>query len=656
MLPLKYIMLTLSITVASIGCKAQIIDPDTYKWDSIPAKMAIENRFSNASAVILKDLRLYHYYYDKKKQKSDLSLEEIRYRTIQINDTRAIEYYNKLYIPISGVLEVVEIHARTISPTGQVVELNKDKIRELDNKEGEGAYKIYAFEGLEKGGRLEYFYKLRKEPEYTLRTTIQSTDPVQMHQVEIITPDNLKFDHKTYNGMANEIDTVIDEKRFMLLTAKDILGKDEEKYSNYSAELMRHEFQLAYNSAVGKGRVLSYNTAVERTYPVYFTPDPKAAKSLKKLSQQLGLSKLDQRQKIKHIENYVKENIQEVKSSTSDLFGIGKIIQNKLGNPTGITRLYIQLFRANGITCQLVYTTDRTKVPFDADFESWNYLSEILIYFPALDEYLDPSDVKYRFPFIPVTYTLNNGLFMEEISTGKVKSATAVVKQIKAQAHENNGEVIDAYCKLTADMDSVDVKFTHSYKGVMSSLYRYVFNVVQQEDKKKQLDLMMKFFMPDSRIVRAEIKNTDYLDSEKPIETVGEVVGASLIERTGKDVIFKIGDLLGPQTELYQEKERQSDIDVEYAHSLIRIIRLEVPKGYKLSGLDAIKMNLHYNYGGKDAYGFISDYTLAGDVLTIHINEYYYVVRLPKSEFSNFRKVINASADFNKVNVVLEKL
>jgi hypothetical protein len=83
---------------------------------------------------------------------------------------------------------------------------------------------------------------------------------------------------------------------------------------------------------------------------------------------------------------------------------------------------------------------------------------------------------------------------------------------------------------------------------------------------------------------------------------------------------------------------------------------LQIPAGYKLSGQDAIKMNIHFDFGGKDSYGFISDYTLADNVLTISIREYYYAVQLPKSEFENFRKVINASADFNKVNIVLEKL
>ena len=636
--------------------QAQVIKVENYKWTAAPEKIEVAKQFADASAVVLEDVRIYNYYYDKVKEKDNLVLEQTHHKIIQINDTRAIEGYNRLYIPLSGVIEIVDIQARTIAPDGKVTELDKYKIKELSNKEGEGAYKIFAFEGLEKGSRLEYFYKVKEEADFTLRNTVQGSDPVQLHQVEIITPENLKFEYKTYNGKSEVIDTVIDEKRYSLLTSRNVPGLEEEKYSVYSANLMRQEAQLAYNSVAGRSRILSYNTAVQRTYPVLYDIDAKVAKKIEKISDQLGLAKMDTKEKVKHIENYIKTTIQIEKTRTADLEDLSKILQNKLADNNGILKLFINFFEANGVSCQVVYTTDRSKVIFDPDFESWNYLAETLFYFPDLDQYIDPTDITYRYPLIPATYTLNNGLFMEEVTVGKFKSATYSIKKIPARDPSTNGETITADCHFTKNMDSMDVKFTRSFLGQMAAPYRLVFNYVQKDDKKKALDETMKFSMPDARVVSADVENTDFLESEKPIITTGEVVGSSLIEKTGKDVIFKVGDLIGPQTELYQEKERKTPIDVFIAHNLNRMIKLQIPAGYKLSGQDAIKMNKHFDYAGKDAYGFISDYTLADNVLTINIKEYYYAIQLPKSEFESFRKVINASADFNKVNIVLEKL
>ena len=650
-----FLLVLISLMTWSFS-QAQILRTETYKWPSKPEKIEVEKQFADASAVVLKDVRIHNFYYDKSKEKDNLTMEQIRHKVIQINDTRAIEAYNRLYIPLSGVIEILDIQARTITPDGKITELDKYKIKEVANKENEGAYKIFAFEGLEKGSRLEYFYKVKEEVDYTLRNTVQGSDPIQLHQYEIITPENLKYEYKTYNGKSVVIDTLQEEKRYILLTSHDVPGLEEEKYSTYSANLMRHEAQLSYNSVAGKSRILSYNTAVQRTYPFLFEIDAKAAKKINKISDQLGLSKMDTKEKVKHIENYIKTTIQLEKKSNTDLEDLSKVLQNKLADNNGFIKLFINFFTANGVNCQVVYTTDRSKVLFDPDFESWNYLAETILYFPDLDQYLEPTNITLRYPMISTDYTLNNGLFMEEVTVGKFKSATYTIKKIPALDVTHNGEIIDAACHFNKNMDSIDVKFTRSFMGQLAYPYRFVFNYVQKDDKKKQLDEMMKFAMADGRVVSADVTNTDFLDSEKPLVTTGEVIGSALIEKTGKDVIFKIGDLLGPQSELYQEKPRQSQVDMFYAHSYKRKIKLEIPAGYKLSGQDAIKMNIHFDYAGKDACGFVSDYTLENNVLTITITEYYNVIQLPKTEFENFRKVINAAADFNKVNVVLEKL
>lgn len=654
---IKKTLLFVIATVLSVSCiEAQVLKAENYKLPVSPEKIDVAPQFKDASAVILKDVRIYNYYYDKSTEKNNLTQEQSHYKVIQINDTRAIEVYNRLYIPLSGVIEIMDIQARTIAPDGKITELDKYKIKELSNKEGEGAYKIFAFEGLEKGSRLEYFYRVKEEVDYSLRNTVQGSDPVQFSQLEIITPGNLKFEYKTYNGKSEVVDTVLDEKRYILLTSKNIPGMEEEKYSTYSANLMRREAQLAYNTAAGKSRILSYNSTIQRSYEFIYEADAKATKKIEKVSEQMGLSKMDTKEKVKHIENYIKMGIQIEKSRTTELEDLSKILQNKLADKSGIIKLYVSFFQANGVKCQVVFTTDRNKVPLDPDFECQNYLSETILYFPDIDQYIDPYDATLRYPMISTGYTLNNGIFIEEVAVGKFKSATYSIKKIPAQDVSKSGEIIDATCRFNKNMDSVDMEFTKSYTGELAYIYRFVFNYVQKEDRKKQLDELVKFAMADGRVINEDVKNTDFLDSEKPLVITGKVKGSSLIEKTGKDVIFKIGDVLGPQSELYQEKERQSQVDMLYAHSYKRTIRLEVPAGYKLSGQEAIKMNIHFDYAGKDACGFVSDYTLSGNVLTINIREYYNMIQLPKTEFENFRKVINAAADFNKVNVVLEKL
>ena len=646
------------------AANAQFIKPENFTFPSVPEKIEVEKKFTDASAVVLKDIRIMNFFYDKDNPKKGLQSLFSTHKVIQINDTRAIESYNKIYIPLSGVIDILDIRARTISPTGVIVELNKSTIKEIQNKEGEGnGYKIFAVEGLEKGSRLEYYYKLKKEVEYSFRITTQGSEPVQLQQIHIVTPSNLKFDFKTYNGKSESVDSILAEdstgdndRRFIVITSRNVPGMEEEKYSNYTAELMRQEIQLAYNSVVGKARILTYNSAVQRMYPVFYDKDPKAEKPIEKLSKDLGLAKLSPEDKIRHIENYIKTNIQEVKSDGPDYVDVVKILQKRLARSTGIIRVYLHLFEANGINCQVVYTTDHTKAWFDPDFETWNYLDEAILYFPDFDKFLDPGTIVLRYPEIPLPYTENNGLFMEEVSIGKFKSATGTVKKIPAADVSKNGEIIDAYCKFNKSLDSVNIKVKRSYLGALASNDRFAYNYLQKDEKKKLLDELMRFCMPDGKIISEEMKNTDMLECDKPLEINGEVSGTALIEKTGKDVLFKIGDVIGPQSELYQDKPRQTNIDMELANHYSRTLKIEIPEGYKLSGVEALKMNIKFNYKGQDACGFVSDYEVKGNLLIVNITEYYNVIQYPKEEFENFRRVINASADFNKVNIVLEKI
>lgn len=138
---IAFIFVLVSLLSLSFA-QAQVIKTETYKWTSTPEKIEVSKQFADASAVVLKDVRIYNFYYDKAKEKDNLTLEQIHHKIIQINDTRAIEVYNRLYIPLAGVMEILDIQARTIAPDGKVTELDKYKIKELSNKEGEGAYKI----------------------------------------------------------------------------------------------------------------------------------------------------------------------------------------------------------------------------------------------------------------------------------------------------------------------------------------------------------------------------------------------------------------------------------------------------------------------------------------------------------------------------------
>ena len=106
---------------------------------------------------------------------------------------------------------------------------------------------------------------------------------------------------------------------------------------------------------------------------------------------------------------------------------------------------------------------------------------------------------------------------------------------------------------------------------------------------------------------------------------------------------------------MYQEKPRQLPIELPYPHALLRKIVLQIPDGYTIKNLQDINISVVHKDGDEPTMGFVSKYQQNGNTVTIDIDENYKRIKYPLSQFEDFKKVINASADFNKVVLVLEK-
>ena len=120
-------------------------------------------------------------------------------------------------------------------------------------------------------------------------------------------------------------------------------------------------------------------------------------------------------------------------------------------------------------------------------------------------------------------------------------------------------------------------------------------------------------------------------------------------------MLFKIGELIGSQVQMYQEKPRQLPAEMEYPHVLYRKIRFEIPAGYTAKNLADLNIDIQQTSEAVVTMGFVSSYKLTGNTLDVEVLETYRNIKYLPSEFEVFKKVINAAADFNKVVLVLKK-
>jgi hypothetical protein len=119
--------------------------------------------------------------------------------------------------------------------------------------------------------------------------------------------------------------------------------------------------------------------------------------------------------------------------------------------------------------------------------------------------------------------------------------------------------------------------------------------------------------------------------------------------------IVNIGELIGEQSELYNEKERQQPIDATTLHGYYRLIEFAIPEGYRCEDISSLNMDVILEDETGISARFTSKAEIVNNVIRVDVVEFYDRIEYPVELYDAFKAVINAAADFNKVSVVLTK-
>ena len=117
----------------------------------------------------------------------------------------------------------------------------------------------------------------------------------------------------------------------------------------------------------------------------------------------------------------------------------------------------------------------------------------------------------------------------------------------------------------------------------------------------------------------------------------------------------QVSMVIGRQVEMYQDTSRQFDVENSYNHGYKRVLNITIPEGYQITNLGDLNMDVFSKNGDEKTMEFTCVHEVNDNVLTVTCNEYYNEIRIPLARYEEFRSVINAAADFNKITLVFEK-
>lgn len=634
---------------------AKEFEYEGYDWEKNRKITTATATESKEQAIIIKDKRVVEYTYNSK---DELECYKLIHKIVRVNSDEAIEAYNKVYISMYDVLNIVDLKVRVLTKGGKTIELNKENIKEVENLDNAGQYKIFAIEGAEKNCEIEYFYITRTTPSYFGRELFQSKYVSKGIDFELISPINLTFNTKSYNGLAeaSREDTVGKKKQILKLLVKDIEAFNKEEFAANNANKMYIRYKLAAN---GKTKLFRWSEAAQNIYSnVYYWENEKELKSIDKFLKTINISKAKtDEEKIILVENYVKNNIAINDDVDKEGYKIESILTKKYASKLGVTRLFAGIFTKLGIKHQLVLTCDRSEERFDPKFETFSVLNYYLIYFEGIDKYIAPTEYQYRFPLIPYDWTNNNGLLIKSVVAGELKTAVDVIKFIPATDYKTSFHNHNLDITFKTDMQSVNVKFKSSMAGYNAVYYQPYYSLLSDEKKTEMSEQIVKQSAQDAKILSLSVQNTDMNIStlNHPFDIDSEFETSSVVEKAGEKYMLKVGELIGRQSELYQETKRKQEVENDFNRSYLREINITIPAGYICKNLNDLNMDVFYEDKGDRTMAFTSKFKQEGNVVKVSIQEYYKNIVYPISIFENYRKVINAAADFNKITLVFEK-
>lgn len=606
--------------------------------------------------VVLMEKRMYEMHYNAKNQ---LEAYMLIHKILWVNSDDAIDANNKIYLPYSQASDMIKQKVRVINSQGKVINMSNSSIKESKDDESEKTYKYFATEGVDKGSKIEYYFVLKYYPDFSgSRITLQSSNMKENVDVTIITPSNLVMKCKSYNGLPEmELDSSETEMNVLHLHVDTMAALEDEPFSNSDANLQYVLYKLSKNTYAGSNEVVTFSKYAQSIYEVtYIDISSSVKKKLQKVLKDADIeSYKDTESKVRNLEEYIKTAFRISDQKVNAAEDLSSVCDNKVADEYGLLRLYIALFNLLDIDAQVVITNNRYDMYFDPEFESFIFLEDMLLYFPDLDKYMVLGDVFSRLGYINTGYLNNYGLFLKQVEIGGVKTAISQVKKIEPLPYDKVEDNMRVEVDLNKNISSPEYTFHREQTGYYAQSTQVIYDYVDADTKKKIDEGQVKDVTENMTVEHVDLTNTgSKFFGVKPLITNARFTSTEFVEKAGDNYLFNVGLLIGPQAEIYNEKPRVMEIENGFNRGYHRVIIFTIPDGYVCDNLNDLNIDVYQEREGERTMAFTSSYTVNGNTVEVTVDEYYKLLTLPVSEFEEYRSVINASANFNKISLVLQ--
>ena len=613
-----------------------------YSWKEEVDTVDVEAAHMNESSVGVFEKTIVEFV-SGKFSNTILKYETHHYQ-IKVLNNKGVSKHSNIVIPMNEVTNLKDIRVRIIDENGELSEFDNNTINELGDSESSVNFKNFHLAGVKTNSTIEVLYTLEKQYNIHGNKILQKSYSIKKSEFLLI-PGPTKGTIKTYSVNSKVKDTIISTYPAKTIKVVDIPAIIDEEYATAIANRQRLSFQCPLPDD-NMNQEDYWENIVSNISPIMFPKNihPKIFEVSSELIQKNEINEYNIANKI---DDYVKNNFTISENDNVSLNNIDYILENKTSNDFSIIQVYTQLLTAAGINYEIVITSNRYYNRFDSEFFDPNMLREFLIYFPKEKKYIAPNRLEYRIGEAPFDLLGNYGIYIDRLLDfyfseiiQSDQSYSRIKRNIKVEFERKLKKiVIDEY---------------QEYSGHWAINNRSLLHFSDEEGLAAFKDYLTATGIENKKVINYEIINTELFQKNynTPFIVNSKISTESLTTKIKNGYEVKIGNVIGMQSQLYEEIDRFHPIEITYPNQYDYRIVVKIPKGYIIEGLEGLIFNKNYiSLMGNKICKFESNYEINENELVISIQEFYKNLRYQKNRYNEFRDVINSASDFHNTSI-----
>ena len=613
-----------------------------YKWEKEPNIVDITVDNINDSSVGVFEKTIVEFI-SGKFSNTIIKYETHHYQIKVLND-KDISRHSNIIIPMDEVINLVDIKVRIVNKNGELNEFDSKTISELDDFESSANFKTFHLAGVKNNSTIEVLYTLEKKYNIHGNKILQKSYSIKKSEFLLI-PGPTEGIIKTYGVDSKVKDTLIKTRPIKIIEINDIPSIIDEEYATAIANRQRLSFQCPLPDD-NMNQEDYWENIVSNISPIMFPKNihPKIFETSSELIQKNEKNVYNIANKI---DDYIKNHFTISENDNASLNNIDYILTNKTSNDFSIIQVYTQLLTAAGVNYEIVITANRYYNRFDSEFFDPNMLREFLIYFPEEKKYIAPNRLEYRIGEAPFDLLGNYGIYIDRLLNFYFSE---IIQSDKSYSRIKRNITLDFERKFK----KVIIDEYQEYSGHWATNNRSMLNFSDEKGLADFEDYLTATGIANKKVLNYDIINGELFQKnyKTPFIVNSKISTESLTTKTENEYVVKIGNVIGIQSQLYEEIDRFHPIEITYPNQYDYRIVVKIPKGYIIEGLEGLIFNKNYiSLMGNKICKFESNYEINENELVISIQEFYKNLRYQKNRYNEFRDVINSASDFHNTSI-----